>query len=87
MAMKMTMHIDEALLARVMEEYSLETKTEAVHYALNELDRKRRLKEFMKEGGLQMTPEELKNMFYEDYDPSAIAEKEIPYKNRPNDPH
>ena len=85
--MKMTMHIDAELLARVMEEYELETKTEAVHYALNELDRKRRLKEFIKEGGLQMTPEELKGMFYEDYDPSTISEMETPYKGKkPDDP-
>lgn len=83
--MKMTMHIDAELLARVMEEYEIETKTEAVHFALNELDRKRRLNEFMKEGGLQMTPEELKNMFFDDYDPSAIAEKEIPYKAKSDD--
>ena len=84
--MKMTMHNDADLLASVMKEYELETKTEAVHFALKELDRKRRLNEFMKEGGLQMTPEELKTMFYEDYDPSAVAEKEAPYRTKSDDP-
>ena len=37
--MKMTMHIDEALLKRVMEEYECESKTEAVEMALREMDR------------------------------------------------
>jgi hypothetical protein len=83
--MKMTMHIDEELLAAVMKEYELETKTEAVHFALSELDRKRRLNEFVKEGGLQMTPEELKGMFFDDYDPIALRDMEKPYGHEKKD--
>lgn len=80
MAMKMTMEIDDALLARVMAEYGLETKTEAVHFALHELDRKARLKVFAKEG-LGLTPEELKDAVFPDYDLSRVAEDENPYGN------
>ena len=76
--MKMTMHIDEALLAAVMERYGFETKTDAVHFALNELDRKARLKEVLK-AGLGATPEELKAAVYEDYDLESLRAAEDPY--------
>ena len=58
MAMKMTMHIDEALLATVISDYGFDSKTEAVEAGLKELNRKMRLKEF-REHGLGPTPEEL----------------------------
>lgn len=77
MAMKMTMHIDDELLARVMEKYGLETKTDAVHFALNELDRKARLREMMKTG-LGLTPEELGDAIYEDYDLESLRVAETP---------
>lgn len=81
--MKMTMHIDEALLKRVMDTYELETKTDAVEFALRELDRKARLKKFMKDG-LGLTPEELKDAVYPGYSPdelpsSKVAEDPLPY--------
>lgn len=82
--MKMTMHIDEALLKRVMDIYELETKTDAVEFALRELDRKARLKKFMKEG-LGLTPEEMREGIYPGYDPGAlkyhsmVAEEPKPY--------
>lgn len=76
--MKMTMHIDEALLEGVMERYGFETKTDAVHFALNELDRLARLKEIM-EAGMGMTPEELKASVYEDYDLETLRAAEDPY--------
>jgi Arc/MetJ family transcription regulator len=79
--MKMTMHIDDALLKRVMETYELETKTDAVHFALRELDRRARLKGFMKDG-LGLTKEELKDAVFPGYDPDAprkIAEEPPPY--------
>lgn len=41
--MKMTMFIDEALLARVMELTGLKTKTEAVEFSLREAERKAKL--------------------------------------------
>ena len=65
--MKMTMHIDEALLERVMKRYECESKTAAVDYALRELDRQARLKEFG-EKGLGLTPEELGNAIDPNYD-------------------
>lgn len=66
MGMKMTIEIDEKVLKAVMDEYGLETKTEAIHFALKELDRKAKLKVFAKEG-LGLTPEELKDAVYPDY--------------------
>jgi Arc/MetJ family transcription regulator len=77
--MKMTLHIDEALLARVIEEYGIETKTEAVHFALHELDRRAQLKVFAKEG-LGLTPEELADAVDPNYRlESYVAEDEAPY--------
>jgi hypothetical protein len=66
--MKMTMHIDEVLLNRVIEEYGYASKTEAVEMALRELDRKKRFQELGKKG-LGLTPEELANAVYPGYDP------------------
>ena len=48
--MKMTMHIDEDLLKRVMDDYGYESKTEAVEMALRELDRKARFRRFGNRG-------------------------------------
>jgi hypothetical protein len=69
--MKMTMHIDEALLERVMREYEFPSKTEAVEAALRELDRQMRIRDFRK-NGLGLTPEELGDAIYPDYDPEAL---------------
>lgn len=69
--MKMTMHIDEVLLERVMREYEFPSKTEAVEAALRELDRQMRIREFRK-NGLGLTPDELANSVYPDYDPDAL---------------
>jgi hypothetical protein len=85
--MKMTMHIDEALLERVMREYEFPSKTEAVEAALKELDRQMRIREFRK-NGLGLTPDELANAVdphYDDYlgrnvyPESAVAEEQKPY--------
>lgn len=85
--MKMTMHIDEALLERVMREYEFPSKTEAVEAALKELDRQMRLREFRK-NGLGLTPDELANAvdpFYDEklgynvYPAEAVAEEQAPY--------
>jgi Arc/MetJ family transcription regulator len=81
------MHIDDALLKRVMDTYELETKTDAVEFALKELDRKARLRKFMKEG-LGLTAKELKDSVYPGYDPDhvmpslKVAEDEKPYGTR-----
>jgi Arc/MetJ family transcription regulator len=48
--MKMTMHIDDALLERVIRLTGASSKTEAVSIALKEMDRRARLAEFGKNG-------------------------------------
>jgi hypothetical protein len=82
-AMKMTMHIDDLLLERVMKTYGMATKTDAVHFALKELDRRARLRVFAKEG-LGLSPED----FADAIDPNSyespaawVAEAPKPYAN------
>ncbi|MEX1049819.1 MAG: type II toxin-antitoxin system VapB family antitoxin [Akkermansiaceae bacterium] len=77
--MKMTMHIDEALLARVIETYGYASKTEAVEMALRELDRKARYHELGRKG-LGMTPEELGDAVDPNYDIMASRVAETPTK-------
>ena len=69
--MKMTMHIDEKLLDEVMDTFGCVTKTDAVDFALRELVRKRKLREFGKTG-LGLTPDELANAVLPGYDPLAL---------------
>jgi hypothetical protein len=86
--MKMTMHIDEALLERVIKEYGFPSKTEAVETALKEMDRQMRIRDFRK-NGLGFTPDELAaavDPFYDEklghnvYPPGhAVAEDSPPY--------
>ncbi|MBL9199025.1 MAG: type II toxin-antitoxin system VapB family antitoxin [Opitutaceae bacterium] len=66
--MKMTMHIDEQLLARVMEITGAPSKTAAVHFALTELARRHHLKAIFS-AGLGLPAEELKATVA----PTAIA--------------
>ena len=61
------MHIDEALLERVMKDYDFPSKTEAVEAALKEMDRQMRIREFRKHG-LGLTPDELGNAVDPNYD-------------------
>lgn len=70
--MKMTMHIDEALLRRVMEAYGCETKTEAVEMALQEMERVAKMREFAK-NGLGLSPEEWKNAVAPGYNPKDLS--------------
>jgi Arc/MetJ family transcription regulator len=82
--MKMTMHIDEDVLARVMKITGAKTKTGAVETALKEIARRHKMKELFS-AGLGLTPDELKNSF----DPNSypedpqrvilVAEKRAPY--------
>ncbi len=60
--MKMTMHIDEDVLDRVMKITGAPTKREAVEIALKEMARRHKLKELFGMG-LGLTPEELKAEF------------------------
>lgn len=68
--MKMTMHIDEDVLDRVMKITGAKTKTAAVEIALSEMARRHKMKELFS-AGLGMTPEELKNSF----DPNSYPEE------------
>ncbi len=77
--MKMTMHIDELLLERVIKAYGCESKTDAVDFALREMDRKVRFREFV-EKGLGFTPEELGAAVDPNYDVHSMRVAETPTK-------
>lgn len=57
--MKMTMHIDEDVLRRVMQVTGAATKREAVEIALREMARRHKLKELLTQD-LGLTPEQWK---------------------------
>jgi Arc/MetJ family transcription regulator len=82
--MKMTMHIDEEVLDRVMKITGAKTKTAAVEIALNNMARRHKMKELFS-AGLGMTPDELKNAIdpasYPEWDslPAMVAEPPAPY--------
>jgi Arc/MetJ family transcription regulator len=86
LVMKMTMHIDEDVLDRVMKITGAKTKTEAVEIALTEMARRHKLKELFT-AGLGLTPDELKAAFAptaaDAFDPPAdnlaVAEAPAPY--------
>jgi Arc/MetJ family transcription regulator len=60
--MKMTMHIDEDVLARVMKVTGAKTKTLAVEIALKEMARRHKMRELFT-AGLGLTPDELRNVY------------------------
>lgn len=66
--MKMTMHIDEEVLDRVMKVTGAKTKTAAVEIALKEMARRHKMKELFT-AGLGLSPEELRNSF----DPASLT--------------
>lgn len=74
--MKMTLRIDEKLLASVMAEHDFQTKTEAVHAALKEMDRQARVHKFAEEG-LGMSSDELKRAVDPDYDLLKLRQAEL----------
>jgi len=78
--MRLTLNIDGELLGRVVNHLGAKTKTEAIHRALDEIDRRYRLHEVLKEG-LGATPEELETMFDPASDPMQlrVAEKRAAY--------
>ena len=75
--MKMTMHIDEGILERVMKWTGAGSKTEAVDLALKEMDRKARLAEFGKTG-LGLSRSELMEAVDTSYDLMALRLAETP---------
>lgn len=80
--MKMTMHIDEDLLNRIVRYFGCSSKTEAVDMALREMDRQAKFREFAKTG-LGFSPEELADSVASDYDPKSlrVAEKPTAYES------
>ena len=77
MAMKMTMYIDDELLARVMEATGAETKTKAVDLALREVDRRARLIK-LANAGLGLSACELKEAVDPAYSLENMRRKEGP---------
>ena len=75
--MKMTLHIDDGLLARVMAATGAESKTKAVDLALREVDRRSRLTILASEG-LGLGPDELKESVDPAYDLNALRHHETP---------
>lgn len=75
--MKLTINVDETLLERVVAITESSTKTEAIHYALREVDRRARLVEVLREG-LGASPDELRNMFDPVSDPATLRAAEAP---------
>lgn len=65
--MKMTMHIDEGLLERVMRLHGCASKTEAVDLALRELERRHALAAYAT-SGLGLSADELREGVAPDYD-------------------
>jgi Arc/MetJ family transcription regulator len=75
--MKMTMHIDEALLARVMEATGTTSKTKAIDLALREMDRKAKLIN-LSSAGLGLSADELKDAVDPNYDLEEMRKRETP---------
>ena len=78
LVMKMTMFIDEALLARVMELTGLKTKTEAVEFSLREAERKGTLGRFVAKE--KLANDEWKESVDPGYDLMALRVAEKPRK-------
>ena len=77
--MKMTMHINEDVLADVVKITGVESKTKAVEFALTEMVRRHRLKELAKKG-LGLTAEELRNAWEDPFPQESLKAAERPVK-------
>lgn len=75
--MKMTMHIDDALLERVMAATGASSKTAAIDIALREMDRRTKLVKLCGEG-LGLSGDELKDAIDPDYDLDELRRRETP---------
>ena len=82
--MKMTLHIDDALLARVMVATGAASKTKAIDLALREVDRKSTLVRLAK-AGLGLSPDELRDAVDPAYDLGAERRRKtpVPYGRKP----
>jgi len=77
--MKMTLHIDDELLARVMTATGAPSKTRAIDLALREVDRRARLVKLATEG-LGLGPDELKDAIDPAYDLDEMRKRETPVR-------
>lgn len=75
--MRLTLNIDGDLLDRVVESTGSKTKTEAITYALKEMDRRERLTAILRRGS-GVPPEELADMFDPASDPIKLRVAEPP---------
>ncbi|HEY1172077.1 MAG TPA: type II toxin-antitoxin system VapB family antitoxin [Verrucomicrobiae bacterium] len=75
--MKMTMHIDDQLLTRVMKAFGTDSKTRAVDLALREIDRRSRLVK-LASAGLGLAADELKDAINPAYDLDEMRKRETP---------
>jgi len=78
MGMKMTLHIDDELLARVMAATGTGNKTRAVDLALREMDRRAALLK-LTSAGLGLTAEELREAVDPAYELSVERHRETHY--------
>jgi Arc/MetJ family transcription regulator len=77
--MKMTMHIDDGLLERVMAATGATSKTMAVDLALREMDRRAKLMKMCAEG-LGLTADELHDAVDPAYDLEAMRRSDTPVR-------
>ena len=75
--MKMTMYIDDELLARVMEATGATSKTKAIDLALREMDRRAKLIK-LSSAGLGLTADELKDAVDPAYNLEEMRKRETP---------
>jgi hypothetical protein len=78
--MRITLNLDGDLLDRVVSATGSKTKTDAITFALEEVDRRTRLRAILREG-TGATPDELKSMFDPGSDPDIlrVAEPSVSY--------
>ena len=77
MGMKMTLNIDDEMLARVMAATGTTSKTKAIDLALREMDRRSKLIKMTAEG-LGLGPEELKDALDPAYNFEKMRRDETP---------
>lgn len=75
--MKMTLHIDDDLLTRVMSATGTDSKTKAIDLALREMDRRAKLMRYTKEG-LGLSAAELHDAVDPAYDLDTMRRRETP---------
>jgi Arc/MetJ-type ribon-helix-helix transcriptional regulator len=78
--MKMTMHIDEGLLERVMKLGAFKSKTEAIDFALREAERKSKILKFVADG--KVAGDEWSKSVDPDYNIVALRAAEKPNRYR-----